>query len=99
MKKGLLLVVTLLAVFTLSACKAKSTMTCIVGSDEYEYVYDDENLIKYSYMGVEIEDGVVIEGITMDYDAFVSIAGGIESYIENTKLAMESMGGTCTIEE
>lgn len=98
MKKGFLFLVTLLVLFTLTGCTEKSTMTCVVGTDEYEYVYDDEELIKYSYMGVEIEDGIVIEGITMDYSAFVSIAGGIESYIDNTKVAMESIGGTCTID-
>lgn len=98
MKKVILLLVTLVAVLTLSGCTTKNTLTCVVQGETFEYVYDDNKLIEYSYNGVLIEDGSVIEGTTMDYDAFVSIAGGIENYIQNTQDVMESWGGTCEID-
>lgn len=98
LKKVILLIATLVAVLALSGCTSKSTLTCTVQGETFEYVYDDEKLLEYSYNGELIEDGSVVEGMTMDYDAFVSIAGGIENYIQNTQDVMESWGGTCEIE-
>lgn len=109
MKRVLLFVATLLFVFTLSACDLNSeTLECTadLGFGEtvtYKYVYNDEKLLKYYVDGEYFKDGTEIteggETMVLDYDAFVSIAGGIENYIENTRAYMEAVGGTCTSTE
>lgn len=98
LKKVVLLIATLVAVLALTGCTEKSTLTCTIEGETFEYVYDDNKLLEYHYNGELIEDGSIEDGMTMDYDAFVSIAGGIENYIENTQTFFETYGGVCEID-
>jgi len=75
-------------------------MTCEAGMLNWDYVYNDEYLLEYYYMGKLIEDGSEVDGVEMDYESFVTLAGGINAYITNTKQYMEELvGATCEFTE
>lgn len=76
------------------------TLTCESGFLDWTYIYNNEYLVEYYFMGELIEDGSVVEGIVMDYESFVTLAGGIQNYIDNTIISMEDyFNATCLINE
>ena len=91
-----------LLLFVVSACDSKSveyTLTCADGRETFEYVYDDEELLSYYYNGRLVEDGSTVDGMVIDYESLVKIAGGIDNYIRNTKDTLREWGFNCTVRE